>query len=121
VDTLLVVHEKKTLLVDYENPAFAIVLGTRPAHARVCTIYTGSTSIVRDLEQLVAEFVGVESAIVFGMGFATNSMNIPALVGKVSSQLFVALHVDVLIVKNALQLTLVMLAMSYHNNNYYYG
>jgi len=35
------------------------------------------------LEKLVAEFVGVESAIVFGMGFATNSMNIPALVGKV--------------------------------------
>ena len=36
-----------------------------------------------ELEKLVAEFVGVESAIVFGMGFATNSMNIPALVGKV--------------------------------------
>lgn len=31
----------------------------------------------------MAQFVGVESAIVFGMGFATNSMNIPALVGKV--------------------------------------
>jgi len=37
-----------------------------------------------ELEKLVAQFVGVESAIVFGMGFATNSMNIPALVGKVS-------------------------------------
>jgi len=36
-----------------------------------------------ELEKLVAEFVGVESAVVFGMGFATNSMNIPALVGKV--------------------------------------
>ncbi|XP_005995088.1 serine palmitoyltransferase 3 [Latimeria chalumnae] len=35
-----------------------------------------------ELENLVAEFLGVEAAMVFGMGFATNSMNIPALVGK---------------------------------------
>jgi len=48
----------------------------------------GSTSVIRELEQLVAEFVGVESAITFGMGFATNSMNIPALVGKVRQQSF---------------------------------
>lgn len=35
------------------------------------------------LEKLTASFLGVESAMAFGMGFATNSMNIPALVGKV--------------------------------------
>ncbi|XP_053141403.1 serine palmitoyltransferase 3 isoform X2 [Hemicordylus capensis] len=35
-----------------------------------------------ELENLVAEFLGVEAALAFGMGFATNSMNIPALVGK---------------------------------------
>ncbi|XP_044291984.1 serine palmitoyltransferase 2 isoform X2 [Varanus komodoensis] len=35
-----------------------------------------------ELETLLARFLGVESALVFGMGFATNSMNIPALVGK---------------------------------------
>ncbi|KAM6128056.1 LOW QUALITY PROTEIN: serine palmitoyltransferase 3 [Pterocles gutturalis] len=35
-----------------------------------------------ELEKLVANFLGVEDAMVFGMGFATNSMNIPALVGK---------------------------------------
>ncbi|POI32576.1 hypothetical protein CIB84_003672, partial [Bambusicola thoracicus] len=35
-----------------------------------------------ELENLVAKFLGVEDAMVFGMGFATNSMNIPALVGK---------------------------------------
>ncbi|XP_064302833.1 serine palmitoyltransferase 3 isoform X1 [Phalacrocorax carbo] len=35
-----------------------------------------------ELEKLVATFLGVEDAMVFGMGFATNSMNIPALVGK---------------------------------------
>uniref|UniRef100_A0A8C5TDT1 Serine palmitoyltransferase long chain base subunit 2 n=1 Tax=Malurus cyaneus samueli TaxID=2593467 RepID=A0A8C5TDT1_9PASS len=36
-----------------------------------------------ELEKLVARFLGVESAMAYGMGFATNSMNIPALVGKV--------------------------------------
>uniref|UniRef100_A0A8C3BZ47 serine C-palmitoyltransferase n=1 Tax=Cairina moschata TaxID=8855 RepID=A0A8C3BZ47_CAIMO len=35
-----------------------------------------------ELEKLVAKFLGVDDAMVFGMGFATNSMNIPALVGK---------------------------------------
>lgn len=35
-----------------------------------------------ELERLVAQFLGVESAMAFGMGFATNSMNIPALTGK---------------------------------------
>ncbi|XP_026115892.1 serine palmitoyltransferase 2-like [Carassius auratus] len=35
-----------------------------------------------ELENLVASFLGVESAMAFGMGFATNSMNIPALAGK---------------------------------------
>ncbi|XP_056623318.1 serine palmitoyltransferase 2 isoform X2 [Triplophysa dalaica] len=35
-----------------------------------------------ELEKQVASFLGVESAMVFGMGFATNSMNIPALAGK---------------------------------------
>ncbi|TTG77878.1 Serine palmitoyltransferase 2 [Bagarius yarrelli] len=37
-----------------------------------------------ELEKLVARFLGVESAMAFGMGFATNSMNIPALVGKLN-------------------------------------
>lgn len=31
----------------------------------------------------MASFLGVEAAMAYGMGFATNSMNIPALVGKV--------------------------------------
>ena len=31
---------------------------------------------------MVADFVGKEDAITFGMGFATNSVGIPALVGK---------------------------------------
>ncbi|XP_032088136.1 serine palmitoyltransferase 2 isoform X2 [Thamnophis elegans] len=35
-----------------------------------------------ELESLIARFLGVESVLAYGMGFATNSMNIPALVGK---------------------------------------
>ncbi|XP_072558759.1 serine palmitoyltransferase 2b [Paramormyrops kingsleyae] len=35
-----------------------------------------------ELEKLVARFLGVEATMAFGMGFATNSMNIPALAGK---------------------------------------
>ncbi|KAM9727699.1 serine palmitoyltransferase 3 isoform 2-T2 [Menidia menidia] len=42
----------------------------------------GNLHIHEELEELVASFLGVESSMSFGMGFATNSMNIPALVGK---------------------------------------
>ncbi|XP_066553483.1 serine palmitoyltransferase 3 [Amia ocellicauda] len=42
----------------------------------------GNLDIHKELEDLVATFVGVDAAMTFGMGFATNSMNIPALVGK---------------------------------------
>ena len=35
-----------------------------------------------ELEALVAEFVGKPAALTFGMGFATNSVVIPALVGR---------------------------------------
>lgn len=47
----------------------------------VCTL--GNLDRHEDMEKLVARFLGVESAMAFGMGFATNSMNIPALAGKV--------------------------------------
>ncbi|XP_066478549.1 serine palmitoyltransferase 3 [Tiliqua scincoides] len=42
----------------------------------------GNLDKLEELENLVAQFLGVEAAMAFGMGFATNSMNIPALVGK---------------------------------------
>ncbi|KAL4641385.1 serine palmitoyltransferase 3 isoform X1 [Arapaima gigas] len=42
----------------------------------------GNLDIHEELEELVASFLGAEAAMTFGMGFATNSMNIPALVGK---------------------------------------
>jgi serine palmitoyltransferase len=40
----------------------------------------GTQAVHVELEQLVARFVGCEAAVTFGMGFATNSLNIPALV-----------------------------------------
>ncbi|MEQ2189603.1 Serine palmitoyltransferase 2, partial [Goodea atripinnis] len=45
----------------------------------------GNLDIHEELEELVARFLGVEASMAFGMGFATNSMNIPALTGKVKN------------------------------------
>lgn len=42
----------------------------------------GNLDIHHELEQMVAEFLDVEDSIVVGMGFATNSTNIPALLSK---------------------------------------
>ena len=39
-------------------------------------------AIHQELEQYVARFVGTEDAIAFGMGFATNALNLPSLVSK---------------------------------------
>lgn len=38
----------------------------------------GTTSLHIELEQLTAKFLGVEDSIVFGMGFASNALNLPA-------------------------------------------
>ncbi|KAL7678091.1 hypothetical protein ACOME3_004320 [Neoechinorhynchus agilis] len=47
-----------------------------------CSSYSeiGCTVLHRKIEKRVANFLGVEDALVFGMGFATNSTNIPCLV-----------------------------------------
>ncbi|KAJ9521949.1 hypothetical protein QJQ45_024829 [Haematococcus lacustris] len=42
----------------------------------------GTTPAHLELEELVAEFIGTEAALTFGMGYATNSATIPALAGK---------------------------------------
>lgn len=41
----------------------------------------GTCDLHIELEKLTAEFLGVEDAITVGMGFATNALNIPALIG----------------------------------------
>ena len=42
----------------------------------------GHRELHQELEQTVSDFLGVEDAITFGMGFATNALNIPRLIGK---------------------------------------
>ncbi|XP_052106800.1 serine palmitoyltransferase 2-like [Mytilus californianus] len=42
----------------------------------------GYLKIHKQLDELVAKFLGVEAATTFPMGFATNSMNMPSIVGK---------------------------------------
>ena len=42
----------------------------------------GTQAVHVALEEMVARFVGCEAAVTFGMGFATNSLTIPALVDK---------------------------------------
>lgn len=44
---------------------------------------TGTTKLHTELEELVARFVGKPAAVVFGMGYVTNSATIPCLIGKV--------------------------------------
>lgn len=52
-------------------------------------LHQGNYEIIQELEATVAKFVGKPAAMVFGMGFATNSTTIPALCGKVN---FVEFH-----------------------------
>lgn len=51
-----------------ENASVRLEVGTQKIHVQ--------------LENLVAEFLGVEDAITFGMGFATNSTNLPGIVDR---------------------------------------
>jgi len=44
--------------------------------------YAGDTVMHRKLENMIAKYVGAEDAMIFGMGWATNSTAIPSLVGK---------------------------------------
>lgn len=46
------------------------------------TMYGGKTYLHDKLEKEVAKFLSVEEAMVFGMGWGTNSTAIPALIGK---------------------------------------
>lgn len=41
----------------------------------------GTTSLHKALEEMVAKYIGKEAALVYGMGFGTNSLGIPALIG----------------------------------------
>jgi len=51
-------------------------------YIKLTSNFSGTTTVHQELEKLVARFVGKEDAIVFGMGYATNSTTLPSLVGK---------------------------------------
>ena len=42
----------------------------------------GNLHCYKKLENLLAKFLGTEACLTFGMGYATNALNIPALIGK---------------------------------------
>ncbi|XP_037814232.1 serine palmitoyltransferase 2-like [Lucilia sericata] len=54
---------------------------TREFGLALCSprVELGTTQLHNDLEKLTARYLGVEDAIVFGMGFATNALNLPSL------------------------------------------
>ncbi|GBF98009.1 long chain base biosynthesis [Raphidocelis subcapitata] len=52
--------------------------GVSPCASRACG---GALPVHSELEAMVAEFVGAEDAIAYGMGFATNSASLPVLCG----------------------------------------
>lgn len=43
---------------------------------------SGTTALHKQLDEELATFLGKPAAVTFGMGFATNSVGIPLLVGK---------------------------------------
>eukprot|EP01119_Soliformovum_irregulare_P001180 TRINITY_DN10891_c0_g1_i1.p1 TRINITY_DN10891_c0_g1~~TRINITY_DN10891_c0_g1_i1.p1 ORF type:complete len:509 (+),score=125.59 TRINITY_DN10891_c0_g1_i1:99-1625(+) len=45
------------------------------------TVEAGRCDVVEELEKMIADFVGKPAAIVFGMGYATNSTTIPTICG----------------------------------------
>lgn len=50
----------------------------------------GSTLLHVELEALIAKYVGQPAAMVYGMGFATNSTTLPALISEVRPQLYLS-------------------------------
>jgi len=57
-------------------------LNTYGTSTTASPLYGGNTKLHKDLERTVADFLRVEDALIFGMGWGVNSTAIPALVGK---------------------------------------
>jgi serine palmitoyltransferase len=65
----------------YCTPRCIDALGELGASACAARGNGGTSPIVEELEHTVADFLGKEDALVFGMGYVTNSAVIPALCG----------------------------------------
>lgn len=53
-----------------------------------------------ELEECVADFVGKPSALVFGMGYVTNSAILPVLIGKVMAVTWAIILCSFIIILN---------------------
>lgn len=70
---------------DWEDTCGGMVLdkvSSWPAGVSASRMDTGTTSLHVELEERVAEFVGKEAAIVFNMGYGTNSTTVPVRCGR---------------------------------------
>lgn len=63
------------------HPSVRHVLSTSGVATCDVSVSTGRSKVVRELEKTVADFLSKQDAIVVGMGFATNSQIIPAIMG----------------------------------------
>ncbi|KAM3203061.1 long chain base biosynthesis protein 2a isoform X1 [Capsicum annuum] len=67
---------------EYCSPRIIECLKTFSASTCSTRVNGGTTTVHTELEEHVAKFVGKPAAIVFGMGYATNSAVLPVLIGE---------------------------------------
>lgn len=67
---------------EYCTPRVVETMNKYGASACSTRIESGTTVLHNELEVLVAKYVGKPAAMVYGMGYATNSTSLPVLVGK---------------------------------------
>lgn len=67
---------------DYTTPAVRKSLKSHPITVASPAAEFGNTQVHRRCEKMIAKFLGKEDALLLGMGFASNSTVLPALVGK---------------------------------------
>lgn len=64
------------------TPAVKLACMENPITSGSCASELGRTKILKEVEDFTARYVGKEAALVVGMGFATNSTVLPAIVSK---------------------------------------
>jgi serine palmitoyltransferase len=70
---------------DWETTCATEVLASlehHPVSSSSCRSEFGTTVLHQELENVIADFLGKEDALVYNMGFNTNATTIPALVGR---------------------------------------
>lgn len=80
-------------------------------------LYGGSTQLHQQLEQTVANFLSVQDAMIFGMGWGVNATAIPALVGKGTSFLSFLFLIDKHIIYILLYLGSLIISDSINHNS----